>query len=115
MKARSNAFGMGPSWRMRTIRAGLEYLRIDPDLALKHGIKREVFAAPTAKNWREVLIGTSAEPEWFDDDLASLSSFYRTRWAVPRARERKEFQTFRPHSLRLRSNVHEQMQLVTRQ
>ena len=96
---------------MATIRAGLEYLRIDPDLALKQGIKRQVVAAPTARNWREMLAGTQSEPDWFDDDLASVSSFYRERWGVPRAQRRKEFQAFRPESLRLRSSAHEEMKL----
>jgi hypothetical protein len=111
-KARSNAYGMGPSWRMRTIRAGLEYLRINPNLALKHGIKREVFLAPTARNWRGVLAGAESSPDWFDDELAALSAFYRERWAVPRAKTRDEYRAFRPESMRLRNNPHVQQTLV---
>src|SRR5207253_2103081 len=110
-KARAHGYGKGPSWRMRTIRAALEYLRVDPNLALKHGIKREVFAAPTAKNWREVLLGEQQAPAWFDDDLAELGAFYRDRWAIGRAHRQRDFRDFRPESLRLRVSSHEQMTL----
>ena len=111
-KARAHGYGKGPSWRMRTIRAALEYLRVEPNLALRHGIKREVFAAPTAKNWREVLLGEQEVPNWFDDDLASLGSFYRRRWGAPRAQRRTEFRDFRPESIRLRDSAREQLTFV---
>lgn len=101
-KARAYEYGQGPSWRMRTIRVGLEYLGIEPDLLLRHGIKREVFLAPTAKNWREVLLGEQAEATWFHDDLGELARFYRQRWAIPRAASRPGYRSFEPHTIQLR-------------
>jgi hypothetical protein len=47
---RSNEYGQGPNWKMRTIRSALEELGLNGDL-LKHGLRREVFLAPLAKNW----------------------------------------------------------------
>lgn len=112
-RARANAYGKGPSWRMRTIRAALEYLRIDPDLALKHGIKREVFAAPAAKNWREVLLGDQTTPVWFDDDIGDLGAFYRSRWAIPRALRNHDYRSFEPRTIRLRDRPTEQLTFNT--
>lgn len=108
-KARAHAYGKGPSWRMRTIRAALEYLQIEPNLALKHGIRREVFAAPAAKNWREVLLGEQSTPTWFDDDIGALGAFYRERWAVPRAGRVDGYRAFQPLSIRLRDRPTEQL------
>lgn len=110
-KARAHAFGMGPSWRMRTIRAAMEYLHIDPNLALRHGIRREVFAAPTALNWREFLLGEQKEPVWFDDDLSSLGRFWVDRWAMPRALRRPDYRSFRPDDIRLAPRLSEQLTL----
>lgn len=101
-KVRAYEYGQGPSWRMRTTRVGLEYLGIEPDLVLRHGIQREVFLAPTTKNWREVLLGERAEDAWFDDDLDDLALFYRQRWAIPRAASRPGYRLFDPQTIQLR-------------
>ncbi len=100
-EAKANQFGDGPSWKMRVIRLGLEYLGLPANMALFHGIPREVFVAPTAKNWREVLGGRTTRASWYADDLEELSSFYRERWAVPRAERMPAFRQFNRESLRL--------------
>jgi uncharacterized protein DUF4338 len=79
-----NQYGDGPNWRMRVIRKALHRLRLNPDL-IKHGIKREVFLAPLAHNWREVLRGEEAVPDPIDLPLGDLSSYYVSRWAFPRS------------------------------
>ncbi len=109
-KARAHGYGMGPSWKMRAIRAALEYLRIEPDLALRHGIRRQVFAAPTARNWQGVL-REGDTPQWFSDDISELAHFYRERWGKPRAIRRPEYQQFHRNDLRLRQSVYEQTML----
>lgn len=101
-KAQAYEYGQGPSWRMRTIRIALEYLGIEPDLLLRHGIQRQVFLAPTARNWREILLGEQTEAVWFDDDLGELGRFYRERWAIPRALRRSGYRSFEPGSIQLR-------------
>ncbi|MFQ5790851.1 MAG: Druantia anti-phage system protein DruA, partial [Acidobacteriota bacterium] len=49
-------YGRGPNWRMRVIREALQKVGLDGEL-LHHGVEREVFAMPIAKNWRDYLIG----------------------------------------------------------
>jgi hypothetical protein len=80
---RRNRFGQGPNWKVRVLRVALEELGLDAGLQ-RHGIQREVFAAPTARNWREVLT-RGARPEWYGDRLEDLGALYRERWAIPRA------------------------------
>lgn len=110
-KAHANAYGMGPSWRMRTIRAAMEYLKIDPNLALKHGIRRQVFAAPTAVNWREFLLGEQTQPVWFDDELSALGRYWADRWAIPRAARAPGYLEFKPDDIRLSHRRSEQLAL----
>lgn len=78
-----NRFGDGPNWKLRMLRVALEELELPASL-LQHGIRREVFAAPLARNWRDALTG-KAEADWYDDTTSSLASTYKLRWAVPRA------------------------------
>lgn len=99
-KARSYAFGNGPSWKLRTLRVGLEFLGLDPALQ-RHGIRREVFIAPTASNWRAMLLGEQSHARWFHDDLEELAARFRERWAVPRSHRAPEYRAFDPISLRL--------------
>ncbi len=79
-----NRYGMGPNWRMRVIRRALHRLGLNPEL-VRHGVQREVFLAPLAHNWREVLRGEEKVDDPIDLPLADLSSFFVSRWAVPRA------------------------------
>jgi hypothetical protein len=78
-----NRFGDGPNWKLRMVRVALEELELSASL-LQHGIRREVFAAPLARNWREALSG-DAEPDWYGDTALSVATTYRERWAIPRA------------------------------
>jgi hypothetical protein len=77
-------YGDGPNYRMRVIREALTRLGLNPEL-LRHGIRREVFLAPVAYNWREVLKGEETEVDEIDIPLADLSQYFVSRWAFPRA------------------------------
>lgn len=98
--ANGHQFGDGPNWRIRVARKGLETLGMDADAVLKHGIKREVYALPVAKNCREFLSGQERESE-FDclpaDEIASLA---RERWILPRSKRMPQYQQFRRKQLR---------------
>lgn len=80
----SYKFGGGPSWKLRVIRSCLRELEI-PATALKHGIKREVFAAPLSHNWRAFLQGEQETPAFHDRSTEDLMAFFRERWLLPRA------------------------------
>jgi hypothetical protein len=77
-------YGGGPNWRLRTIRRALGQIGIKEDL-LHHGVKRQVFMAPRAINWRQFLRGETDEPRWYRLHLGEMGAFYRRRWAIPRA------------------------------
>ena len=77
-------FGGGPSWKLRIIRSCLQELSIPSD-ALKHGIKREFFAAPLASNWREYLCTEDIHPAFYDRPAKDLMTYFRERWLLPRS------------------------------
>src|SRR5712692_7070421 len=79
----SHRFGNGPNWRMRTLKAALGKLQLDSDL-LHHGVRREIFLAPLAKNWQAFLLGQAERCQWYRFDLDDLARFFRERWAVGR-------------------------------
>lgn len=84
-------FGEGPNWRLRTIRAALGQLGINESV-LRHGIQREVFFCPLARNAKKILATGKGRP-----DLSTLrsadeiSDLTRTRWMEPRALRRDEY------------------------
>ena len=59
--ANGHQLGDGPNWRIRVVRAGLETIGLDPDKILKHGIKREVYVMPIARNAQNFLAGNDME------------------------------------------------------
>lgn len=92
--ASGHRFGMGPNWKIRVARAALELLGIDGNAVLKHGIEREVYAIPLAKNWREILRGTHKNVQSLALPAADISDYCLQRWIVPRAARDKRFKSF---------------------
>ena len=91
--ANGHHFGTGPNWRFRVIRQSLKALGMDAAL-LRHGISREVYCMPLAKNWREYLT-------WESDNCAierpcarDLTHAALERWVVPRSIRRPEFRNW---------------------
>ncbi len=98
----SHEYGSGPNWRLRTIRRALGKIGIEDDL-LHHGVRRQVFLAPRATNWKQFLRGETDEPNWYRLHLSEMAAFYRRRWAVPRSERDGSY----------RSVVRDQMRLST--
>jgi hypothetical protein len=97
---RGNEFGQGPNWKLRTIRLALERLDLDGDL-LRHGIRREVYLAPVAIGWRAFLRGETDAIKPRDYPLECIKTYFRDRWAVPRAGRRPEFKGWSREQLRI--------------
>ncbi len=79
----NNLFGEGPSPRLRQVRVGLESLRIQADLILKHNAQRRVYGLLLSARSRDALcndqpLENDAPP--FRDIAAAWSS----RWLEPR-------------------------------
>jgi hypothetical protein len=92
-------FGQGPNWRMRTIRAALGQLGINESV-LKHGIQREVFFCPLAKNAANILATGKGRPDLSTlKTVEEISELARVRWMEPRAERRKEFKNWRRENI----------------
>lgn len=83
-------YGDGPNWRLRTIRRALNLLGYDGEL-LRHGIQREVFMIPLAKNYREYLRGDDESATYYERGLANITEFFKERWMIPRSRRMSDW------------------------
>jgi hypothetical protein len=86
----SYKFGGGPSWKLRVIRSCLQELGLPTDI-LQHGIRREVFAAPLAHNWKDFLRGSDASPSFYDRSITDITRFFCNRWLLPRAQRDQRY------------------------
>ncbi len=97
--ADGHQFGDGPNWRIRVARAGLETVGLDPDRVLKHGIRREVYVMPIARNAQAFLAGTDADLKFDHRCVRDLAALACDRWVTPRANRRPEYRQFRRDQL----------------
>jgi len=93
-------FGRGPSYKLRVVRRCLERLGL-PDELLRHGIRRQLFAAPLAENAREFLRGEAPKPQYFGLGAGELFRYFRERWLLPRAARDQSFKELRPEDFRI--------------
>ena len=92
--AKGYKFGSGPNWRMRTIRAGLSHLGLNPNL-LKHSLKREVFLCSLASNFDEILRGTTTRANWRElKSAADVSEEAVARWMIPRSERQEQWKVW---------------------
>jgi hypothetical protein len=98
--AKNDKWGSGPRNKREVIRKCLRKIKLDPDLVY-HGVKREMYVVPLAKNAREFLRGEQNRLNWFSYSTADLFDWFRTRWLLPRAARMPEFANFNRESLRL--------------
>jgi hypothetical protein len=92
----------GAGWRSRreVVRAVLPHLGLSREL-LYHGVKRELFVVPLARNTREFLRGTHARLQTYDVAAEDIFEWFRGRWLLPRARWDTSFREFSSASYRL--------------
>ena len=82
--AKNDLWGKGFRSRREIVKKSLPKLGLSSDW-LYHGVKREVFVVPLAKNARQFLRGEETEPIWYDQPVYELFDFFRERWLLPRA------------------------------
>lgn len=87
----TRGYGYGPSRKLKLISLGLKYLEI-PRFEY-HGIKREFYIFPLAKNLKQV-IQKKERPIWFDRPFNNLVDYWKERWAIPRAERIPEWKNF---------------------
>ena len=100
----TNRFGDGPIWRMRVMRTAAELLGFDADFLLRHSFKRQIYAVPLAKNYKEFLNGTDNQPVYKNYPMAELVSYWRERWLKMRRNNpniKRQVLSFEPHDFRI--------------
>jgi len=90
-----NRFGQGPNWKIRTIRTCLQSLGL-PSQLLLHGVKRSVYIAPLASNYKEFLLGEDGAPLFYDNDINSIVEYFKKRWFIPRSQRCPEYLSVEP-------------------
>ena len=66
-----------------------------------HGINREIYVAPLAKNSCEFLSGEDSKLDYFDQPASELFSWFRERWLLPRGEREKRHLDWNPQELQL--------------
>lgn len=79
--ATSNRFGQGPNWKIRVARECLELLGL-PNTLLKHGIQREIYGIPLAKNFSEFLRGDTSKLIYYEMPFNKITTYWYERWFV---------------------------------
>jgi hypothetical protein len=105
--AKQEKWGKGFRNRRELVRKALAKLGFSQQM-LNHGIQREVFVAPLARNAREFLRGEDSRPEYWDFPFAAAVAHWRQRWLLQRAERDTSFREFDPDDWRLwrqRKNV----------
>lgn len=98
--AKKTRWGTGFRNRREVIRKCLAKIGLPTEL-LYHGIQREVFAIPLARNSREFLRGDHSKLLWHDENAVELFAWFRQRWLLPRASWDFRYRDFDPESYRL--------------
>jgi hypothetical protein len=97
--ATGNRFGMGPNWKIRVIRVALDELGIEANAILKHGIERDVYAIPLAKNYRQILLGDHTNVRSIARPASEIAQYCIQRWMIPRATRDDSYQRFEPREI----------------
>lgn len=92
--AKQEKWGTGFRNRREVIRKCLVALGLSSQWSY-HGIGREVFVVPLARNTREFLRGHHSRLLWHHQSEAQLFDYFRERWMEPRAAWDKRFQSWR--------------------
>ncbi|MDE2788355.1 MAG: DUF4338 domain-containing protein [Chloroflexota bacterium] len=77
-------FGVGPRIVWQTYVRALNRLGLSGDV-LRHGVQREIFWFPLAKNTVSYLNGDANIPEYYCQSFDDLSDWWRNRWLIPRS------------------------------
>lgn len=94
-------FGNGPQWKLRILKKSLRELGLSVDL-VKHGIKRGIYVAPLALNYKEFLRGEENEPKYFDFSSQDIFKYFKERYLLPRVEKKKnEIEIFDKESIRV--------------
>jgi hypothetical protein len=98
--AKQDAWGSGFRNRREVVKKCLAKIGLPTDW-LYHGIRREVFAVPLARNSREFLRGEHSKLLWHDAPSDDLIAFFRDRYLLPRSQRDDRYKYFSASDWRL--------------
>jgi len=98
--AKNEQWGNGFRNRREVIRKCLSAIGLSSDW-IYHGVKREIFVIPLAKNSRDFLKREQREINWFDQPAEGLFMWFRKRWLIPRTQRCQDYLDFTPSAYRL--------------
>lgn len=82
--AKQALWGTGFRNRREVVKKSLPALGLSSEW-LYHGIEREVFTIPLARNAREFLRGERSRLSWYHQSAAEIFAYFRQRWMLPRS------------------------------
>ena len=88
--AKQKRWGTGFRNRREVIKKCLPALGLASDW-IYHGIEREVFVVPLARNTREFLRGQHGQLAWHHQSEGQIFEYFRDRWMLPRVAWDKRF------------------------
>ena len=72
-----------------------------PKSWLNHGIKREIYVAPLARNTCAFLRGDVENLDYYDQSVSELFSWFRKRWLLPRSERDLQYKEWKPQEWEL--------------
>lgn len=97
--ASNHGYGEGPNWKLRTVKAALGLIGMNPDL-LRHGIGRQVFISELADNACDVLCAQTGQLNGLVQlSIDEIGRQARDRWMIPRAARDPAYRNWRVSGL----------------
>lgn len=97
--AKNSNWGSGFRNRREVVKKALQHLGLD-DALMYHGVRREVFVFPLGENTREALSGRENLTP-YSESVEYISTYWKLRWAFPRAVRDERYKSFHRDSWRL--------------
>ena len=87
----ATGYGHGPSRKIKLFKKAFSCLGLKDFYA--HGILREVYFFPLAKNL-PLVIHENKRPMWHDRPFQEIAEYWKARWALPRSRRMPQWKEF---------------------
>lgn len=97
---RKRGWGEGFRNRREVVRKCLSKIGLSSDWRI-HGVQREIFVVPLAKNAKEFLSGEHTRLYRFMNSAEDLSNYFLERWLIPRSKRDLRYLGFLPSQYRV--------------
>ena len=98
--AKKERWGEGFRNRREVLKKCLPKIGLSADL-IYHGVEREIFVVPLAKNTKEFLKGEHSRLRWHNTSVDDLFGYFKDRWLMPRSQRDQSYRNWNPEEWRL--------------